>query len=56
MPSTSDKQAAFMRAAAHNKNFATKTHIPQNVAREFMAADQAKAKESRSDKRYGKKK
>jgi hypothetical protein len=42
MPSVSAKQAAFMRAAAHNPQFAKKADIPQSVAREYVAADQAK--------------
>lgn len=57
MPSTSKKQERFMRAAAHNKKFADKAGIPQETAKEFFAADQAK-KESTKDKvkkRYGKK-
>jgi len=31
-----------MRAAAHDPAFARKVGIPQSVAREFVAADQAK--------------
>jgi len=31
-----------MRAAAHNPQFAKKADIPQAVAREYVAADQAK--------------
>lgn len=58
MPSTSKKQEKFMRAAAHNKRFAAKAGIDQEVAKEFSAADQAKKKkESVKDKmakRYGK--
>jgi len=50
-----------MRAAAHNPEFAAKAGIPVSVAKEFEAADQAKAKaprptaKDRADKRYGKK-
>lgn len=44
MPSTSAKQERFMAAAAHNAKFAAKAGIPQSVAREFHAADKAKAK------------
>lgn len=40
-----------MRAAAHNPEFAKKMGIPQNVARDFEAADKAKA-----GKRKGKRK
>jgi hypothetical protein len=35
MPSHSAKQAAFMRAVAHNPTFAAKVHIAQKVGREF---------------------
>lgn len=42
MPSKSAKQAALMRAAAHNKAFAKKVDVPQRVAREFANADKAK--------------
>lgn len=61
MPSKSQAQARFMRAAAHNPEFAAKAGIPVSVAKEFEAADQAKAKaprptaKDRADKRYGKK-
>ena len=44
MPSTSAKQARTMRAAAHDPKFAKKLGIPQSVARDYVAADQAKAK------------
>lgn len=33
-----------MEAAAHNPVFAKKAGIPQKVAKEFIAADKAKAK------------
>jgi hypothetical protein len=36
-----------MRAAAHNPAFAKKVGIPQGVAREFEAADQAKDRKKR---------
>lgn len=39
MPSKSEKQARTMRAAAHDPAFAKKVHIPQKVAKEFVAAD-----------------
>lgn len=48
MPSTSKKQEAFMRAAAHNKVFAKKAGIEQSVAKEFAAADEAKKKPNSS--------
>lgn len=41
MPSTSDKQRRTMAAAAHDPAFAKKVGIPQKVAKEFNAADQA---------------
>ena len=43
MPSTSDKQRRTMAAAAHDPAFAKRMGIPQSVAREFNAADAAKA-------------
>ena len=43
MPSKTAKQARTMRAAAHDKAFAKKVDIPQSVAKEFVAADKAKA-------------
>ena len=39
MPSVSKAQERFMRAAAHNKEFAKKTGIPQKVAKEYMKED-----------------
>lgn len=44
MPSVSKKQAAFMRAAAHNLKFAKKAGISQKVAKEFVSADKKKGK------------
>jgi len=44
MPSTSEKQAHFMSAAAHNPEFAKKAGIPQSVAEDFHEADKAKGK------------
>lgn len=41
MPSKSEKQKKLMQAAAHNKEFAKKVGVPQKVAKEFTAADQA---------------
>ena len=40
MPSKSTKQRKFMRAAAHNPDFAKKADIPQGVARDFVNEDQ----------------
>ena len=39
MPSKSKKQAKLMAAAAHNKAFAKKVGISQEVAKEFNQAD-----------------
>jgi hypothetical protein len=41
MPSKSEKQARTMRAAAHDKEFADRMGIPQDVAKEFVEADKA---------------
>jgi hypothetical protein len=37
-----------MEAAAHNPGFAKKAGIPQNVAKEFVAADKKAAKKKPS--------
>lgn len=52
MPSKSEKQKRLMRAAAHNKEFADRVGIPQEVAREFVEADknQKKEEQRRQDK------
>lgn len=42
MPSKTKKQAAFMRAVAHNPEFAKKVEVPQSVGKEFELADEAK--------------
>jgi hypothetical protein len=47
MPSKSPQQHRFMEAAAHNPAFAEKAGIPQKVAKEFVAADKAKANTTR---------
>ena len=39
MPSTSSKQARFMAAIAHDKEFAKKAGVPQSVGKEFNEAD-----------------
>jgi hypothetical protein len=39
MPSTSKKQADFMRAVAHSPEFAKKAGVPQSVGKEFSNAD-----------------
>ena len=43
MPSKTVKQHRLMEAVAHNPKVAKKTGIPVSVAKEFVAADQAKA-------------
>lgn len=59
MPSTSEKQARTMAAAAHDPKFAKKLGIPQNVAKDFNQADKggtllskAERDEARQRKRY----
>ena len=39
MPSTSKKQADFMRAVAHSPKFAKQVKVPQSVGEDFMKAD-----------------
>lgn len=39
MPSTTQRQARTMAAAAHDPGFAKRLGIPQSVARDFNAAD-----------------
>lgn len=39
MPSSTPRQAKFMRVAAHNPSFAKEAGISQTVAREFNDAD-----------------
>lgn len=50
MPSKSKKQAKFMRAAAHNPEFARKADISQDVAKDFSAADRKFAKYAKNQK------
>lgn len=53
MPSKSEKQAKFMRAVSHSKEFADKVDVPQSVGKEFETADEAKTgKKSKLSKRY----
>lgn len=47
MPSKSAKQARTMKAAAKNPRFARKKGIPQDVARDFAAADKRKKRKSK---------
>ena len=58
MPSTSAKQHRFMEMVAHDPAAAKRTGVPQSVARDFVAADRAKAsagphKEPDADQRGG---
>ena len=39
MPSTSQAQARFMAAAAHDPEFAKKVGVPQSVAKEYNQED-----------------
>jgi hypothetical protein len=39
MPSSTKKQADFMKAIANNPKFAKKTGVPQKVGKDFSAAD-----------------
>jgi hypothetical protein len=55
MPSKSAKQHRFMEVAAHKPAFAKKAGIPQTVAKEFVAADAAKAKRGAKAMSTGKK-
>lgn len=58
MPSSSKKQEDFMRAIAHSKKFAAKVDVPQEVGKEFEAADKAAGKKKSTkeqiENRYGK--
>ena len=54
--STTEKQARFMAAAAHDKDFANRVGIKQSVAKEFNKADTgtkllSKAMKSKKDKK-----
>jgi hypothetical protein len=46
MPSRSKSQARTMQAAKHNRDFANKMGIPQSMAADYVAADQAKGKKA----------
>lgn len=52
MPAKSEKQAKFMRAVAHSKEFAKKVGVPQSVGREFsqMAEKMYPAKDKKGKK------
>jgi hypothetical protein len=42
MPSSSKKQADFMRAVAHSPEFAKKAGVPQSVGKDFSNADKSR--------------
>lgn len=42
MPSSSKKQADFMRAVAHSPKFAKKVGVPVSVGKDFSAADKGR--------------
>lgn len=42
MPSSTPKQARFMRAVSHDPAFAAKVGVPQKVGKDFEAADRQK--------------
>ena len=42
MPSSSKKQADFMRAVAHSPSFAKKTGVPMSVGQDFSTADKGR--------------
>ena len=42
MPSSSKKQADFMRAVAHSPGFAKKVGVPMSVGKEFSNADKSR--------------
>lgn len=48
MPSHSPKQARIMAAAAHSPEFAKKTGVPMEVAKEFNKADTRRGKLSKA--------
>lgn len=55
MPSVSSRQARFMSAIAHDKNFAKKVGVPQSVAKDFNEADKGTGilkKTAKSDRMY----
>lgn len=47
MPSKSEKQKRFMRAAAHDPEFARRNKIPMDVAKEFVEEDQKQARKTK---------
>jgi hypothetical protein len=51
MPSKTPKQRRTMLAAAHDPKFAKSLGIPVRVAKDFVAADQAKARRAGTKKK-----
>jgi hypothetical protein len=47
MPPKTEEQARFMRAAAHNKDFAKRAKIPQRVAKKFLTDDAGAKRKAR---------
>jgi hypothetical protein len=54
MPSKSLKQARTMAAAAHNKDFAKKVGIPQDVAKDYNSADKGSSRLKQAMKKRNK--
>lgn len=54
MPSSTKKQAKFMAAVAHNKEFADKVDVPQSVGKEFNKADSSPVAKAKSTMKYKK--
>lgn len=56
MPSSTSRQARFMAAIAHDKEFAKKAGVPQSVGKEFNNADKGtgilKKKKTKADTLY----
>lgn len=52
MPSQSEKQARTMRAAAHDKAFADRMGIDQEVAREFVRKDEEERGENSQERHH----
>lgn len=48
MPAKSEKQAKFMRAVAHSREFAKKVGVPQSVGKEFSKSEGGEMKESKA--------
>ena len=54
MPSVSEEQRKFMQAACHDKEFAEKAGISQEIACEFVEVDKRRdAKKKKEEKDYG---